>query len=50
MSNTKDYKKKCKQRVITFYPNEREMYELSKKINFQGFVKECLRKYTKEGC
>lgn len=33
------YKKKCKVRTITFYPNDKDIYEVSKSINFQDFVK-----------
>lgn len=38
------YRKKCKQRVIMFYPNEEGLYAFSKSINFQAFVKDGLRK------
>ncbi len=40
------YKTKCKQRVITFYPNEEVLYEVSKMMNFQAFVKDCLKQAT----
>lgn len=38
------YKAKCKRRYIDFYPNEVELYNKSKTINFSKFVKEKLRK------
>lgn len=37
------YAKKCKSRIITFYLNEVELYNFSKTINFQQFVKLCLK-------
>lgn len=37
------YHKKIKQRVIAFYPNEEDLYNFSKKINFQNAVKCFLR-------
>ena len=37
------YHKKIKQRVIAFYPNEEDLYNFSKKINFQRAVKDFLR-------
>ena len=46
-ANTKEakakYNKKCKSRIVTFYIHEKELFEFSKKINFQAFVKECLK-------
>ena len=34
---------KCKRREITFYKKDIDIYEFSKSINFQKFVKQCLR-------
>ena len=39
----KDYKSKCKTRTITFYLHEKELYNFSKTINFQAFIKSCLK-------
>lgn len=39
----KDYKSKCKTRTITFYLHEKELYNFSKTINFQAFIKLCLK-------
>lgn len=40
----RNYKRKCKTRKIDFYTNSREqaLYEFSKTINFQAFVKNAL--------
>lgn len=44
MNETKrNYKRKCKTKLITFYLHEKELYEFANKINFQKFVKDCLR-------
>lgn len=37
------YKNKCKKRQIVFYKKDNEIYEKSKLINFQRFVKLCLK-------
>lgn len=42
--------KAYKQKVITFYDKDKEIYELANKLNFQGFVKDCLRRYLKGEC
>lgn len=42
------YKNKCKKRQIVFYLKDDEIYQFSKSINFQKFVKTALRLY-KEG-
>ena len=44
----KDYKSKCKTRTITFYLHEKELYNFSKTINFQAFIKSCLKHELKE--
>lgn len=47
MENVKRrYKKKCKRRDIAFYLKDSELYNFSKLINFQKFVKNCLKYYT----
>lgn len=49
MNETKrNYNKKCKQRLITFYLHEQKLYDFSKKLNFQKFTKEQLKKKMKE--
>jgi hypothetical protein len=37
------YKKQCKQKVITFYKHEKDLLDFANSINFQGFVKQCLK-------
>lgn len=37
------YKRKCKTRIVTFYIHEQELYEFSKSINFQKFIKDILQ-------
>ena len=44
----KDYNSKCKTRTITFYLYEKELYNFSKTINFQAFIKLCLKRELKE--
>ena len=39
----KNYKSKCKRRNIDFYLHEQDLYNFSKEINFQAFVKLCLK-------
>ena len=41
----KRYKKKIKIREVDFYPHDEEIYNKSKQINFQAFVKTCLKNY-----
>ena len=41
----KRYKKKIKIRVVDFYPPDEAIYNKSKQINFQAFVKTCLKNY-----
>lgn len=42
----KKYKRdKVKTRHIDFYPHDEEIYIISRQINFQRFVKMCLRNY-----
>ena len=41
----KRYKKKIKIREVDFYPPDEEIYNKSKQINFQAFVKTCLKNY-----
>ncbi len=42
----KGYLRKCKRRDICFYIKDMEIYEKSKQINFQHFVKFCLKNYN----
>lgn len=39
----KTYRKKCKRRYIDFYIKDQDLYEFSKTLNFQDFVKICLK-------
>lgn len=39
----KGYLAKCKRRDVCFYKKDMELYEKSKQINFQRFVKLCLK-------
>ena len=39
----KKYKKKCKVKTITFYKHEADLLKFANSINFQKFVKDCLR-------
>ena len=39
----RNYKSKCKSRNIDFYLHEQDLYNFSKTINFQAFVKLCLK-------
>lgn len=41
----KGYLAKCKRRDVCFYLKDMEIYGLSKQINFQNFVKFCLKNY-----
>ena len=43
--STKRYKKKIKIREVDFYPPDESIYNKSKQINFQAFVKTCLKNY-----
>jgi hypothetical protein len=46
MNETKrKYKRSCKTKTITFYKHEYELLAVANAINFQGFVKDALRKY-----
>ena len=42
-----NYKSKCKKREVVFYIKDNDLYEKSKTINFQKFVKDCLRNKDK---
>lgn len=42
-TSKKKYKAKCKTRIVTFYLHEQDLYEFSKSINFQAFIKMALR-------
>ena len=44
----KKYTAKLKYRMICFHLKDKEIYELSKRINFQKFVKDKLRELLKE--
>lgn len=46
MKSQKD--KNAKSRIIDFYEEDKEIYELSKTMNFTKFVKTCLKWYLKE--
>lgn len=37
------YKKQCKQKVITFYKHEKDLLTFANSINFQKYVKDCLK-------
>lgn len=39
----RNYKNKCKSRNIDFYLHEQDLYNFSKTINFNKFVKNALR-------
>ncbi len=39
----KTYAKKCKSKIVTFYIKDKEIYEYANSINFQEYVKTCLR-------
>lgn len=39
----KRYRRKCTTKIITFYPNEKDLWEYCKRINFQGTIKTLLR-------
>ena len=39
----KKYAKKCKQKVVTFYKCDEELLKFASSINFQRYVKACLR-------
>lgn len=39
----KTYAKKCKSKIVTFYLKDKEIYEYANSINFQEYVKTCLR-------
>lgn len=41
-----NYKSKCKKREVVFYIKDNELYDFSKTINFQKYVKVCLKNYT----
>ena len=39
----KKYARKCKQKVVTFYKCDEELLKFASSINFQAYVKQCLR-------
>lgn len=39
----KKYKKEVKSKIITFYKHEKDLLDYANKLNFQAFVKQCLR-------
>lgn len=44
MNETKrKYKKSCKSKVITFYKHEGDLLAFANSINFQAYVKHCLK-------
>lgn len=43
-----NYKSKCKKREVVFYIKDNNLYEFSKTINFQKFVKDALRIYERK--
>lgn len=40
----KNYQRKCKVKTITFYLHEKDLLDFANGINFQKFVKDCLKK------
>ena len=38
------YKKQCKSKIITFYKHEKDLLDFANSINFQGYVKSCIKK------
>lgn len=38
-----NYKKKCKSRKVDFYLHDQDLYNFSKSINFNRFVKNALK-------
>lgn len=40
----RNYKKKCKSKIITFYKHEKDLLDFANSINFQGEVKDWLRR------
>ena len=51
MNNAKsNYKKKCKSKVITFYLHDEDILNFANNINFQKFVKHCLRRGLQDDC
>ena len=42
MSAKKNYAKQCKQKIVTFYKCDKQLYEYAQNINFQAFVKDAL--------
>ena len=45
----RNYKNKCKSRNIDFYLHEQDLYNFSKTINFNKFVKNALRNALQYG-
>lgn len=44
MTETKRrYKKQCKTKYVTFYKHEKDLLKYADSINFQAFVKACLK-------
>ena len=44
MNETKKrYAKKCKVKTITFYKNDADILAYANSINFQAYVKQCLK-------
>lgn len=39
----RNYKKKCKSKIITFYMHEKDLLDFANSINFQKYVKTCLK-------
>lgn len=39
----KKYKKQCKSKIITFYKKDADLLAFANSINFQAFVKLCLK-------
>lgn len=37
------YAHECKQKVVTFYKKDKELLDFANSINFQAFVKTCLK-------
>lgn len=44
-----NYKKKCKSRKVDFYLHDQDLYNFSKSINFNKFVKTALKDAMNSG-
>lgn len=39
----KRYAKKCKTKIITFYKQDADLLAFANSVNFQAYVKQCIR-------